>query len=133
MNILIVEDEPVVALDLSATVQHEGCSVCGVAASGEEAVELAAELDPDVVFIDYKLEGELNGLEAASRIKASQRACIVFVTAQQDQATRRAILESEPFALIPKPFCDRAITDVLDKVRSALQRDGASRPLSQTC
>lgn len=116
VNVLIVEDEPVVALDLSATVQHEGHSVCGVAASGEEAIELAAALDPDVVFMDYKLEGELNGLQAAREIKARQRARIVFVTAQQDQATRRAILESEPFALIPKPFSDYAVADVLNRV-----------------
>ncbi len=116
VNVLIVEDEPVVALDLSATVQHVGHSVCGVAASGEEAVELAAALKPDVVFMDYKLEGELTGLQAARQIKALLRARIVFVTAQQDHATRRAILESEPFALIPKPFSDRAVADVLSRV-----------------
>jgi two-component system cell cycle sensor histidine kinase/response regulator CckA len=113
VNVLIVEDEPVVALDLSATVQHEGHSVCAVASSGEEAVELAAAFDPDVVFMDYKLEGELNGLQAAKRIRARHRARIVFVTAQQDAATRRELMASEPFAFIAKPFSDRAVIEVL--------------------
>jgi CheY-like chemotaxis protein len=115
VNVLIVEDEPVVALDLSATVQHEGHRVCAVATSGEEAIELAAALDPDVVFMDYKLEGELNGLQAAKQIRARQRARIVFVTAQQDPATRREIMASEPFAFIPKPFSDRAVVEVLHR------------------
>ncbi len=120
MNVLIVEDEPVVALDLSATVQLEGHSVCGVAASGEEAIELAAVHDPDVVFMDFTLEGEMNGLQTAKRISARQRARIVFVTAQQDSATRGAILASQPFGFIPKPFSDHAVADVLSRAREAV-------------
>jgi DNA-binding NarL/FixJ family response regulator len=115
VNVLIVEDEPVVALDLSATVQHHGHSVCAVATSGEEAVELAATLEPDIVFMDYKLEGELNGLQAAKQIRARQRARIVFVTAQQDPATRREIMASEPFAFIPKPVSEHAVAEVLNR------------------
>ena len=122
MNVLIVEDEPVVALDLSATVQHEGHSVCAVATSGEEAIELAAALDPDIVFMDYKLEGELNGLQAAEQIRARHRARIVFVTAQHDLATRGDIMASEPFAFIPKPFSDRAVAEVLNRACFAYGR-----------
>jgi CheY-like chemotaxis protein len=115
VNVLIVEDEPVVALDLSATVQHEGHAVCAVATSGEEAIELVAALDPDVVFMDYKLDGELSGLQAAKQIRARHRARIVFVTAQQDAATRREIMASEPFAFIAKPFSERAVAEVLNR------------------
>lgn len=124
MNVLIVEDEPVVALDLSATVQMEGHSVCGVASSGEEAIELAAVHKPDVVFMDYTLEGDLNGLEAANLISAQQRARIVFVTAQQDTATRGLILASRPFGFIPKPFSDGAVADVLSRARDAAYNPG---------
>ena len=116
VNILIVEDEAVVALDLSATVQFQGHSVCGVAAtSGEEALELVAAFDPDMVFMDFKLEGPLNGLQTAQRLRLRHRARVVFVTAQQDPATRREILAWEPFAFIPKPFSDHAVADVLSR------------------
>jgi CheY-like chemotaxis protein len=121
-----VEDEPVVALDLSATVQSAGHTVCGVAASGEEAIALAAAYDPDVVFMDYCLEGSLNGLEAARRITGRRPARIVFVTAQQDNATRREILASHPFAFIPKPFTDRAVADVLSRAGVKVEMESSA-------
>jgi CheY-like chemotaxis protein len=124
--VLIVEDEPIVALDLSATVQHQGHAVCAVANSGEEAIELAAALDPDVVFMDYRLGGELNGLQTAKQIRARERARIVFLTAQQDSATRREIMAFEPFAFIAKPFSERAVADVLSRAGFANAPEAAS-------
>lgn len=119
--ILIVEDEPVVALDLSATVERQGHRVCAVAVSGEEAVKMAEVHCPDMVFMDYRLQGQLSGVQAAERMCDNLRSRIVFVTAQQDPATQAQIMASEPFGLIAKPFADSAIAEVLSRANACGQ------------
>lgn len=80
-KILIVEDESIVQLDLQTRLERMGHSVVGVAARGEEAVEKAVELKPDLVIMDVRLEGDMDGIEAARRIRERQGTPIVYVTA----------------------------------------------------
>ena len=69
-RILIVEDERIVAEDIQISLAKLGYSVAGIAASGEEAVEKAEELCPDLVLMDIKLKGDMDGVEAAEQIRA---------------------------------------------------------------
>ena len=67
VRVVIAEDEAIIRLDLKETLADEGYEVVGDTGRGDHAVELVAELDPDVVILDIKMPG-LDGIEAASRI-----------------------------------------------------------------
>jgi CheY-like chemotaxis protein len=80
-RILIVEDESIVQLDLQQQLERMGYGVVGVASRGEEAVAKAAELNPDLVIMDVRLDGPMDGIEAARRIRAAQGTPVIYVTA----------------------------------------------------
>jgi two-component system, cell cycle sensor histidine kinase and response regulator CckA len=101
-RILVVEDESIVQLDLESRLQRLGYAVVGLAASGEEAVAKAAALQPDLVLMDVRLEGPMDGIEAARQIRAARDVPVLFLTAhaaslgEQEQVALRPCL-SKPF------------------------------------
>src|SRR5205823_2609901 len=95
-QILIVEDEAVVAEELRQRLTLLGLTVVAVVSSGEEAVEVARQLRPNVVLMDIRLQGELDGIEAASRIRAELKVPIVYLTAYSDEATVARARATEP-------------------------------------
>lgn len=103
VRILIVEDESIVQLDLRLRLERMGHVVVGVASRGEEAVAKANELKPDLVLMDVRLEGSMDGIEAARQIRASQEVPIVYVTAYGGDAMSTAHAEVLRPAL-SKPF-----------------------------
>ncbi len=103
-RILIVEDDRIVARDIRLHLGRMGHTVVGVTGSGEEAVQLASAVRPDLVLMDIRLEGEMDGIEAARRIRTTRRVPVVFLTAYaNDDTVRRASL-SDPFGYLLKPF-----------------------------
>ena len=80
-RILVVEDESIVQLDLRYRLERLGYEVVGVASRGEEAVSKADELQPDLVLMDVHLDGRMDGVEAAGRIRAARQIPIVYITA----------------------------------------------------
>ena len=86
-TILIVEDEQLVAVDLEAHLTRLGYQVVDTAASGEEAWEKAQAAQPDLILMDVRLAGPMDGIEAARRIRRECDAPIVFLTAYSDAAT----------------------------------------------
>ena len=103
-RILIVEDDRIVARDIQHQLSRMGHVVVGMSASGEDAVRLACSQQPDLVLMDIRLEGEMDGIEAARRIRDAQRIPIVFLTAYaNDEVVQRASL-TEPFGYLLKPF-----------------------------
>ncbi|CAO3426771.1 response regulator [Azospirillum endophyticum] len=103
-RILIVEDDRIVARDIQHQLSRMGHVVVGMSASGEEAVRLACSQQPDLVLMDIRLEGEMDGIEAARRIRDAHRIPIVFLTAYaNDEIVHRASL-TEPFGYLLKPF-----------------------------
>lgn len=81
IRVLIVEDEAIVASDLKMMLRRLGYAPVGVVASAEEAIEQARMLKPDVVLMDVQLAGSMNGVDAASAIRAEQNVAMVYVTA----------------------------------------------------
>jgi CheY-like chemotaxis protein len=76
-RILIVEDESIVRLDLQQRLERMGHTVVGLASEGEEAVAKAVELKPDLILMDVRLEGEMDGIEAAGRIRERQATPVI--------------------------------------------------------
>src|SRR5438270_12312056 len=80
-RILIVEDESIVQLDLQTRLERMGYHVVGIASRGEEAVAKSVELKPDLIIMDVRLDGDMDGVEAARRIRELQGTPVVYVTA----------------------------------------------------
>jgi PAS domain S-box-containing protein len=103
-SILIVEDEAIVAEDLSRKLGRLGYKVIGVTPSGETAVTLAREGRPSLVLMDIRLEGKLDGIEAAQLLRKECDIPVIYLTAHSDPATLQRAKLTEPFGYILKPF-----------------------------
>jgi signal transduction histidine kinase/AmiR/NasT family two-component response regulator len=107
VKILIVDDEIIIVADLEHRVRAMGYTVCGVAASGRQALEAAFRARPDLVLMDVVLQGEMDGIETAQVIRDTLGIPSVFITAYAgDDRLERAKL-AYPFGYILKPFQDR--------------------------
>src|SRR5512137_2466468 len=96
-TVLIVEDEAIVAADLSGKLGQLGYQVVGTAAEGAEAVELACRLLPEVVLMDIRLKGPMDGIEAAEAIRSRIDLPVIYLTSYSDSATLARAKLSEPF------------------------------------
>ncbi len=103
-RILIVEDEGIVAADLESMLRKLGYIVVGTAASGEEAIEKAEETAPDLVLMDIRLKGEMDGIDAAEQITARHNIPVTYLTAYADEKTVERAKTTMPFGYIQKPF-----------------------------
>ncbi|OQB53532.1 MAG: Transcriptional regulatory protein AfsQ1 [Candidatus Aminicenantes bacterium ADurb.Bin147] len=94
--ILIVEDEIIIAMEIQVRLESAGFAVCGLASSGEKAIALAREKNPDLVLMDITLKGPLDGLETAGRIQAEKDIPVIFLSATDDEAVLRASASVSP-------------------------------------
>lgn len=93
---LIVEDEIFVAWHLESLVRDLQLEVCGLVPDGEGAIELADNMEPDLVLMDVSLSGQLDGIEAARRICEKKNVPVIFITAYSDAATVARINREVP-------------------------------------
>jgi PAS domain S-box-containing protein len=103
-QILIAEDERIVAEDVKTKLQYVGYAVAGIVNSGEESVKKAEKLKPDLVLMDIVLEGKMDGIEAAAEIFSKLNIPVVYLTAYSDKKTLKRAKVTEPFGFIIKPF-----------------------------
>jgi len=103
-RVLIVEDEGIPALELENELNSMGCIVVGTVRSGERAVEAALEDRPDVVLMDIRLKGEIDGIEAARRIQEKSDIPIVYLTAYSDAPTMERASHTRLYWLLSKPY-----------------------------
>ncbi len=113
-RILIVEDEAIVALDLELQLKRLGYRVLGSAASAEEAIRMTAEHLPDLVLMDIRLQGELDGIAAAEIVRREHARPVIFLTAHADDATLQRARLSEPFGYLLKPFEERELLTAIE-------------------
>lgn len=120
-SVLVVDDDFMVARVHARFVERvEGFEVAGVAATGQEALDLAATLQPDLVLLDVHLP-DLGGLEVLARLRESgSRAGVVMVTAERDADVVRAALAGGAMQYVVKPFEQQDLAERLHRVRSAL-------------
>lgn len=103
-NILIVEDESIVAKDIQHSLKKLGYTVVGICSTGEDAIKTAEEVKPDLVLMDIMLKGEMSGIEAAGQIREKFNIPIIYLTAYADESTLSKAKVSEPYGYIIKPF-----------------------------
>ncbi len=102
-KILIVEDEIVSGILLQKFLTGHGFAVTALVASGEEAVESARLNRPDVVLMDIQLAGEMNGIDAAVRIKTYDDIPVIFITGYDEPIIRDRAMTLAPAAYFQKP------------------------------
>ena len=108
-SILVVDDEFIIANSLSLQVEEMGYSVCGVAATAREAVELAQAHRPDIVLMDVRLRGEEDGVDAALAIYETIGSKVIFITGSREQSTIARIYEDHPAGVLFKPVSERQL------------------------
>jgi len=104
VKVLIVEDENIVAKDIQLSLKKLGYTVIGIEKSGEGAILNAQNSSPDIIIMDIMLKGEINGIEAAEKIRKEFNIPIIFLTAYADENTLSKAKISEPYAYVIKPF-----------------------------
>lgn len=113
MRVLLVEDEGIIALHAETLLTELGHAVCGVAASGMEAVHKAAEMRPDLILMDIRLGNGIDGVTAAHVILRRYGIRSVFVSADSDPATRRRIISANPLGFVAKPYSPESLAQAL--------------------
>jgi two-component system, response regulator PdtaR len=107
---LIVEDEMFIALHLETLLQDLGLEVSEIVATGREALDTAIANEPDVVFMDINLRGNMDGVEAARLIRETLELPIIFVTAYGNEATLKRVRAVAPDApVLQKPLSATAL------------------------
>ena len=109
IKVLIAEDENLVARDTENMLLNFGYEVLGIAATGEKTVSLAGELSPDLVLLDIRLKGKMDGVEAAVRIRELYGIPSIFVTAHADEDTLQRAKLAGPIGYLLKPFEEREL------------------------
>jgi PAS domain S-box-containing protein len=104
MRILVAEDERIVARVITDSLVRLGYQVAGVATRGEDVIAQALESPPDLILMDIRLQGKVDGIEAAARIRERADIPVVYLTAFADEAILARAKLTEPFGYILKPF-----------------------------
>jgi PAS domain S-box-containing protein len=128
-RILVVEDDRVVARDIQQQLSRIGHVVTGTTASGNDVLPLALKTRPDLVLMDIRLEGDIDGIEAAQQIREKCHIPVVFLTAYADDETVQRATLAEPFGYLLKPFEDQQLRTVIEM---ALYKHAAERRLRES-
>ena len=120
-RVLIVEHDLLRQLSLETLVRLAGHTVCGVLATGEAALVFGPGRRPDVVLMDVRLRGALDGVETAERMRRVCRCGLIFLTAEAEEATMGRMRALEPDAILSKPASADAIVAAVE--RAATPKD----------
>lgn len=127
-RIVVAEDESIVRLDLKEMLENQGYLVVGEATDGKSAVNLARELKPDLLLMDIKMPGELDGIAAAKILAEERVAPVLLLTAFSDREFVDRARESGVMGYIVKPFGE---AELVPAIEVALARFQEFRSLEQ--
>ncbi|MDQ7782476.1 MAG: response regulator [Desulfomonilaceae bacterium] len=131
-RILVVEDEAIVAMEIEERLTKLGYIVVGTFSRGEDAVEQVKAMDPDLVLMDIKLAGEMDGVQAASIIRQKYDIPVVYLTAHSDETTLTKALGSIPLGYVVKPFSEVELHATIEVSLKKHQADMQSRDMAQS-
>lgn len=114
IKILIVEDEAIVAMRLRMELNNSGYEVCKPVATGKNAIKSVENEKPDMVLMDIRLAGEMDGIEAAQEILSRYETSIVFMTGYTDEDLMERAKKLKPTAYLIKPVGVYEIESVID-------------------
>jgi PAS domain S-box-containing protein len=129
IDILVVEDSSLISLDIQRALKFLGYGIAGSAATGIEAIEAAEKLKPDLILMDIRLKGDMDGIEATRQIKLKNDIPVVYLTAYADEATIERAKVTEPLGYLIKPFEERELNSIL---QVAIYKHGLDQKLRES-
>ena len=130
-RIMLVEDERIVALNLKQRLTKLGYEIAALATSGASALQEIERSRPDVVLMDINIEGDIDGIETASRIPDEYRTPVIYLTAYSEQATLDRARATNPYGYLLKPFSERELHATIQMVLERRRADTALRESEQ--
>ena len=125
-RVLVVEDEPVIALDIATTLEGNGHTVVGIATTHRQAVNMSRQHRPDLILADIRLADESSGLEAVHEILREADLPVVFVTAYPERLLTGT--RPEPTFLVTKPFDSDTLDITISQALASARRRPWERP-----
>lgn len=114
LRVLLVEDESVVALDIERQLRGLGYEIVGSVDNGPDAIRLSREQSPDLVLMDIRLKGDMDGIDAASAILGDLDIPVIFVSAYSDEQSVIRAKKSTPYGYVLKPFQERELAIAIE-------------------
>lgn len=103
-KVLIVEDELIISMLIERMVTNLGHEVVDKVISGEEAIAAAEEHDPDIILMDIRLKGEIDGIEAMSKIRETKNVPVIYISGNTDKLHKEKIDSGEYIEFLTKPI-----------------------------
>ncbi len=128
-KILIVEDDMIIAANISLQLSKLGYEVTGIETRAADAIHHALESKPDLILMDIQLRGESTGIEAAHAIHETLDIPIIYLTANEDDATFQKAKDTHPFAFISKPFSNQNLERTIALVEERIK--GTSKKIAE--
>jgi len=113
-KVLLVEDETIVARDIEHMLLGLGYQVVDVLTDGFQSIEASKKLKPNIVLMDIRLKGKIDGIEAANQIYNELNIPVVYITAHADEKTMERAKITEPFGYILKPFDEKELQTTIE-------------------
>jgi CheY-like chemotaxis protein len=121
MSVLIVEDEALIASYIGEVLAESGLRIAGVAASGPEALSLAAENSPSLALVDIRLTGPIDGIELACLLRQKYGVCSIFLSGLIDAETTERARAAEPLGFLPKPFRPSQVFNAIQRAQELME------------
>jgi CheY-like chemotaxis protein len=113
-RVIVVEDERIVAIDIKNMLKSLGYNVLAIVSSGPEAIKKIEEAKPDLVLMDIKLNEDMDGVEAADKIRSLFKIPVVYLTAYADDDTLQRAKKTSPYGYILKPFEEKELSTTIE-------------------
>jgi len=123
ITIIVVEDESIVAKDIQNNLKKLGYNVPATASNAESALAKIEEIRPDLVFLDIKLKGDIDGIEIASKVKEKYNIPVIFLTSYVDKSTLDRAKVTEPYGYIVKPFNESDLQSTVEMALYKFKKD----------
>lgn len=124
LKILIVEDEVLTAIVMKKKLENAGYQVAQSVTTGEDAVLTVKEMTIDIVLMDIRLAGEIDGIEAATKIQNLREIPIIFLTGYNDTETKKRANALEPLAILIKPVEMTDVVNILERIQGDNSKKG---------
>lgn len=131
INILILEDEPIIAQDLHSLLESTDFKIAGMCHRGEEALDMLNSRNPNFAILDINLGGGMTGLDVAEIIHDKYHIPYIFLTSFDDELTLEEAQKYAPYGYLVKPFQDRTLIATIKTALSNFERINETKSLSK--
>ncbi len=126
-RILIVEDEGIIAGHIASRLLKTGYSVAGIAESSEEALATVRDVSPDLILMDIRIKGSMDGIQTAAKVRETSDVPIIYLTAHTDQSTVNRAKMTEAFGFLTKPVHQTSLATSIEMAIHKHRADRAAR------